>query len=193
MSTTIFSTRARPWVAAGVASLALALTSGCQSADAKAPGPIPTVASVDLPRFMGDWYVIANIPTFIERGAHNAVESYRLDADGNVATTFTFNKGAFDGPLKTYRPTGFIYNRETNAEWRMQFLWPFKAAFLIAYLDEAYETTIIAVPSRKYVWIMARTPSIPEVKYRELVDYLKQIGYDVSKLQRVPQQLRPTR
>ena len=39
--------------------------------------PIPVVAHVDLERFMGDWYVIANIPTFVEKGAHNAVESYR--------------------------------------------------------------------------------------------------------------------
>jgi apolipoprotein D and lipocalin family protein len=34
--------------------------------------------SVDLERFMGDWYVIANIPTFIEKGAHNAVEGYQM-------------------------------------------------------------------------------------------------------------------
>ena len=46
-------------------------------------------APVDVDRFMGDWYVIANIPTFAEKGAHNAVESYRLDADGTIATTTT--------------------------------------------------------------------------------------------------------
>ena len=58
---------------------------------------MPTVAKVDLPRFMGDWYVIANIPTFIETGAHNAVESYALAEDGSIETTFTFRDGAFDG------------------------------------------------------------------------------------------------
>ena len=47
---------------------------------------------------MGDWYVIANIPTFIEKDAYNAIESYRLDDDGTVATTFRFNKGSLDGP-----------------------------------------------------------------------------------------------
>ena len=64
---------------------------GCQSATLP---PLKTVANVDLPRFMGDWYVIANIPTFIEKGAHNAVESYRLDKDGTIATTFTFRAGS---------------------------------------------------------------------------------------------------
>ena len=60
------------------------LLSACQSAPT---APMPAVAQVDLQRFMGDWYVIANIPTFIEKGAHNAVESYRLDADGSIAVT----------------------------------------------------------------------------------------------------------
>ena len=41
-----------------------------------------TVEFVDLERFMGDWYVIANIPTFIEKGATNAIESYKLMDDG---------------------------------------------------------------------------------------------------------------
>ena len=61
--------------------------------------PIPTARHVDVDRFMGDWYVIASIPTVIERDAHEAIESYRLDADGTVATTFTFRKGGFDGEV----------------------------------------------------------------------------------------------
>ena len=62
--------------------------------------PMQTVPQVDLARFMGPWYVIANIPTFVEKGAHNAVESYALNPDGTIATTFRFNKDAFDGPQK---------------------------------------------------------------------------------------------
>ena len=51
--------------------------------------PMQTVDFVDLPRFMGDWYVVANIPTRLEKGAHNPIESYRLDTDGTIATTFS--------------------------------------------------------------------------------------------------------
>ncbi|MCA9421954.1 MAG: lipocalin family protein, partial [Nitrospira sp.] len=50
---------------------------GCSS-----PPPIQTASQLNLERFMGDWYVIANIPTFIETEAFNAVESYRLNDDG---------------------------------------------------------------------------------------------------------------
>jgi apolipoprotein D and lipocalin family protein len=52
---------------------------------------LDTVSYVDLERFMGDWYVVASIPAFIEKGAHNAVESYALNSDGTIATTFRFN------------------------------------------------------------------------------------------------------
>ena len=64
-------------------------------------GPeMKTVEYVDLERFMGSWYVIANIPTFLEKGAHNAVETYELDDDGSIMTTFTFRKDSFDGEQK---------------------------------------------------------------------------------------------
>lgn len=162
---------------------------GCQASSSNAMHQEPLRAidrRVDLQRFMGDWYVIAHIPAFIEDEAHNAVESYRLDEEGTIATTYVFNNGSFDGPLKTYRPKGFIYNRETNAEWRMQFLWPFKSAYLIAYLDESYQTTIIGVPNRGYVWIMARSKTLPEARYQELVKWLADNGHDISELRRVP-------
>lgn len=146
-----------------------------------------TVEHVDLPRFMGDWYVIANIPTFIEKGAHNAVESYELDDDGSIATTFTFRKDSFDGKPKMYKPRGFVRDTESNATWGMRFVWPFKSDYRIVYLDDEYSQTIIGRQSRDFVWIMARTPSISESDYDRLVEFVASIGYDPAALQRVPQ------
>jgi apolipoprotein D and lipocalin family protein len=153
--------------------------------------PIPTVASVDLKRFMGDWYVIASIPTFIETEAYNAVESYRLGADGTVETTFRFNQGGLAGPLKTYRPRGFVTDRTSNAVWGMQFIWPIRAEYRIVYLSADYGQTIIGRSRRDYAWIMARSPSIPEADFERHVAFLKAAGYDVGKLRRVPHGPRP--
>jgi len=165
-----------------IASLMLML-SGCQTMQ-----PIHTVSSVDLKRFMGTWYVIASIPTFIETEAYNAVESYRLDEDGTIATTFKFNQGGFDGPLKVYTPRGFVEDKKSNAVWGMQFIWPFKAEYRIIYLTEDYSQTVIGRTKRDYVWIMARTPSIPAADYAQILDFLKGQGYDVSEIRRVPQE-----
>ena len=149
--------------------------------------PLKTVDHVDIQRFMGHWYVIACIPTSFEVGAYNAIESYRLDADGTIATTFTFRKEAFDGPLKTYNPRGFIVDTTTNATWKMRFIWPFKAEYLITYLTDDYSQTVVARNKRDYVWIMARKPEIPETDYARIVEMLAAQGYDTSKLIKVPQ------
>jgi apolipoprotein D and lipocalin family protein len=147
---------------------------------------IALVKQVDLAKFMGDWYVIAVIPTVIETQAYNAVENYKLNADGTIATTFTFNKGALDGPAKKYEPKGFVRANTGNALWGMQFIWPIKSEFRIAYLDENYQTTIIARNARDYVWIMARTPQISDADYQALVALVKGWGYDTGKLRKVP-------
>jgi len=149
-------------------------------------GTLETVSEVDLPRFMGDWYVIAHIPTFLEDEAYNAVESYQLDGD-RIETTFTFRNGGFDGEAKRYEPNAIVRDEETNAVWGMQFIWPFRSDFRIVHLDENYATTIIGRNARDYVWIMAREPEINDETYTELVDKVEGMGYDLSELRRVPQ------
>lgn len=175
-----------------VAGVAACVYLGLGACAAAVHRPITTVAHVDLRRFMGDWYVIANIPTFIERGAHNAVESYALNADGTVATEFSFNAGGFDGKRKVYRPTGYVEDRRSNAVWGMMFVWPFKSEYRVIWLDADYTQTVIGRSERDYVWIMARTPSIPDEDYKKLLRYLADEGYDIGKLQRVPQDWPPT-
>ena len=77
--------------------------------------PIPLVKYVDLDKFMGSWYVIAHIPSYPEKNAFNAVETYKLNENGTIATTFTFNEGGYNGSLKVLNPTGFIIdNQSTN-------------------------------------------------------------------------------
>jgi apolipoprotein D and lipocalin family protein len=161
---------------------ALLALAGCSSAPT-----IPMATDVDLQRFMGDWYVIANIPTPFEKGAHNAVESYRLDADGSIATTFTFREDAFDGRERVMRPRGFVRDSTTNALWDMQFVWPIKSEYVIAHVDPGYTETIIARSKRDYVWIMARRPTLAADDYARLARQVEDLGYDISRLQKVPQ------
>ncbi|HTO46302.1 MAG TPA: lipocalin family protein [Burkholderiales bacterium] len=149
--------------------------------------PIAVAPHVDLERFMGDWYVIANIPTFIEKDAYNAVESYRLDADGTIATTFTFRAGGFDGEVKRYTPRGFVREGTNNAVWGMQFVWPIKADYRILYLADDYSLTLIGRAKRDHLWVMARTPSIPVERLEAVLSIAAAQGYDVNRVQKVPQ------
>ena len=141
------------------------------------------VSNVDLERFMGDWYVIAGIPTFAERDAVNPLEHYQLNDDGSIATTFSFNKKTTDGPKKTLSMTGFANDKPNNGIWRMQWIWPIKADYRIAYLDENYQYTIIGRNKRDYLWVMSREANLDDDKLKELIDTAVSLGYDRSKIQ----------
>lgn len=156
-----------------------------------APPTIEPVPYVDLPRFMGDWYVIAHIPTRPERNAYNAVESYALASDGRVLATFRFRDGGFDAPIETMHPVGHVRPDTGNAVWGMQFFWPFRSEYVIVGLDEGYSRTIIGRSDRDYAWIMARTPTISDADYRDTLAQLKALGYSLEDLRRVPQRWPP--
>ena len=148
---------------------------------------INTVARVELERFMGDWYVIAILPNPIEKNAVNGIESYTLNKDGSIDVIYKFRKGKPDGKEKIMRPRGKVFNKVTNAEWRIQLFKPFWSKYLIVYLDEEYRYTAIGIPSRKFVWIMSRTPEMPAEEYAKILKKLAEDGYNTQKIVKMPQ------
>ena len=172
------------WLAIVLASTTLA---ACATAPFDPMPPLVLAPRVDLPRFMGDWYVIANIPTFLEKGAHNAKDHYELLPDGTIATTFTFNADAPNGPRKHYESRGYVLDPVSNAVWGQQYVWPVKADYRISYVSDDYRIAVITREKRDYVWIMARTPSISEGDFSRMVAFVGSQGYDPGKLERVPQ------
>ena len=149
--------------------------------------PLATVPYVDLERFMGDWYVQGHIPVGSEADAYNGVESYALAEGGRILTSYVFREGSFDGDLEVLEPVGFVRDTETNAEWGMRIIWPFKAQYLVAHLDEEYSETIIARARRDYAWIMTRQQVISDERFSELVARLVDMGYDAAEVRRLPQ------
>lgn len=152
--------------------------------------PIKTAEHVELPSFMGDWYVLGHIPTSEEKDSWNAVESYRL-APGTtdvVDTTFSFRRGSFDGTLETMLPTGHV--SENPAVWGMKFYWwqgPIRFEYIIVDVDKDYRTTVIGRTARDYVWIMSRTPTISDDEWARVLRTVHDAGYDPAKVRRVPQ------
>ena len=183
-------------VAAGLASCAAPsgrlpsappATTAAPSANRMSKSPLRTVPKVDLPRFMGDWRVIANIPYFAERNAYDSVESYALRPDGTIANWFVFRRGSWDAPVKRFDFSAEVVNTQTNAEWRVRFLPILKVAYLIIDLDPEYRWTVIGHPSRKYGWIMARERTLPDDVYAGILRRLADQGYDPAKFVKVPQ------
>ena len=150
--------------------------------------PIKPVEMVNLPQFMGKWYVIGNIPSWQEKEAFNATETYTLNPKGEIDTVYHYRKGSFASKVKDINSTGFVREGTNNAVWGVQIIWPIKAQYKIAYLNNDYSQTIVARDKRDYVWIMARTPTIPQADYDAMVAKVKAMGYDLKELRKVPQQ-----
>lgn len=158
--------------------------SGCASSHP----PLPTPDKVDLERFMGAWFVHGYTPILVDKEARNAVEHYYLNDRGKVETTYQFRDGAFDGTLKTFTPKGFPRKDDpSHAHWKMQFIWPFKADYVILYVSDDYQSTVIAHPNRKYAWIMDRSHNIDDATYQNLLKKLEGVDYDPANIQRLPQ------
>lgn len=165
--------------------LLVAVLSGC--ATHPTPMNLGTVAQVDLNRFMGQWFVIAHVPYFLEKGKVATSDVYALRPDGRIDNTFRFRKGSFDAPEQEWKGVAWVVNPQTNAEWKVQLLWPFKVGYLILELDPEYGWSVVATPDGGKLWILARTRSLPEERYRDLLARLQKRGFDPSLLAKVPQ------
>ena len=170
-----------------VLAILLSLSTGCTSMR----DPLRTVSHVDLPRYMGDWYVIANIPYFAEKDCYDSIESYALRSDGDIDNWFTCRKKSFDAPMKRLaNALATVKDKSTNAEWRVRFFKVISVKYLIIDLDPNYQWVVVGHPSRKYGWIMARSKVLADPVYSGILQRLAAQGYDTSKFQKVPQ--RPT-
>ena len=168
-----------------VASLSL----GCASMSQ----PLRTVTYVDLGRYMGDWYVIANIPYFAERHCFDSIESYALRADGKIDNWFQCRKESFDAPLtRKANAIATVEDKTSNAIWSVRFFHFISVKYFILDLDPDYQWVAVGHPSRRYGWIMARSKSLDEITYRSILRSMSEQGYDPDKFEMVPQRASAT-
>ena len=149
--------------------------------------PLKTVDHVDLHRFMGDWYVIGTIPWIVEKNNVGTMDIYKMRPDGRIDITYAFHKKDLSAKRQEMHAIGTVIDKQSNARWGVQFLWPFKAPYLVIDLAPDYSTTTIGYPSRDLIWIMARTPTLPESTYQSLLQKAANQGYDTNRIVKVPQ------
>lgn len=153
----------------------------------KTYAPLPTVAHVELERYLGRWYEVARLPVPFEKNCAHVTAEYSRRADGNVQVVNTCHKGSVNGPVSkatgTARPVD-----ATNAKLKVQFFWPFEGDYWILDLDQAdYQYALVGEPSRKSLWLLSRQPQLaPDVRSR-LLDRARALGFPLEKLISTPQ------
>ncbi|MCK7595600.1 lipocalin family protein [Pseudomarimonas salicorniae] len=156
---------------------------GCASAP---PRDLPPLAEVDLPRFMGAWHVIANVPYWLEEGKVATRDEYRLREDGRIENVYVFRRG-FDRPEKRWEGVSTVQPGSDGARWSVQFVWPFSADLEVLEIDPDYQWALLSNPRRSLAWLLARDPAMSEARYAELVQRFRRHAVDPARLLRVPQ------
>jgi apolipoprotein D and lipocalin family protein len=173
----------------GKVSLALLVATFFATGCTSMSNPLQTASHVDLPRYMGDWYVIANIPYFAEKDCVDSIESYALRPDGKIDNWFTCRKKSFDAPMKRKATAlATVKDTDTNATWSVRFFKIIAVKYLVLDVDPNYQWAAVGHPSRGYGWVLARSKTMSESTYQSIMKKFAAQGYDTSKFEKVPQQ-----
>ena len=150
---------------------------------AKPRKPLATVPHVELNEYLGRWYEIARYPTRFERkGDVNAMANYSQRSDGKIDVLNTCRRE--HGSVKKTKGIAEIEDPNTNAKLKVTFTWPFSGDYWIVDLASDYSYAAVGDPTRRYLWILSRTPQMDEMTYVSLGRRLRQLGYDPARLER---------
>jgi apolipoprotein D and lipocalin family protein len=181
-------------VSVAVVGAALAWVSVRDEKDSAASSPkaLRTVDRVDLARYMGTWYEISRFPNPFEGDcAGGTVAHYSLQDDGRIKILNSCRTSK--GKTQTVRGVAKVQDPVTNAKLKVRYRWPFSGDYWVLVLNSFYEYAVVGEPSRKYLWVLSRTPVLDKSTYRGILQRIEELGYDSSKLrlttqsQRVPQ------
>ena len=136
-----------------------------------------TIDKLDLNSIMGQWYEIARFDHRFERGMEAVTANYTLQSDGTVLVE---NRGVRDG--KEQLAVGHAKRSDDEGRLRVSFFWKFYSDYNILAMGDRGEWMLVGSHSSRYLWILSRTPSMPEKQLQYVVSLAAQRGYDVDKL-----------
>lgn len=154
-------------------SVLLCLLTGCS----KLTVDNSVVTNFDLKRFLGDWYEIARFDHKFERGMEQTKATYILRKDGKVDV---LNSGMKNG--KYSEAKGVAKLTDKSSLLRVSFWRPFYSDYRIMFIDDDYQYALVGSGSDDYLWILSRTPQIPDGIKELIIAEAQRRGYDTEKL-----------
>lgn len=154
--------------------------------------PMDVVENVDLGRYTGKWYEIASFPQHFQRDCVASTASYSLREDGRIDVLNQCRDESFDGKLRQAEGIAWVVDpSDSHAKLKVQFFWPFSGDYWIIELDPDYQFAVIGHPSREYLWILSRTPTLQPDRYARVLEEIEAHGYALDRLNRTPQPPEP--
>jgi len=151
-------------------------------------GDIPkTVREVNLQKYAGKWYEIAKFPNSFQKNCFCSTAEYTLTDKGYVKVFNACRKGDLNGKISSVTGKAFPVAGTNNTKLRVQFFWPFRADYWVVGLADDYSWAAVSEPSRKYLWILGRSPQMDETTYNQIQLMLRNNGFDLSPLEKTLQ------
>lgn len=145
-----------------------------------------TVRNLDIQRYLGTWYEIGRYQHSFEKDLVGVTATYTLRENGKIEV---LNQGYYkelDGKLKVANGKAKLTSQPGKL--RVSFFLFFYADYNVLELDqEGYQWALIGSSTPNYLWILARTPSISDKLYQEILRIAEKRGYDLQKIYKVPQ------
>ena len=142
---------------------------------------------IDLQRYMGRWFVIAETPYLGERDYVGSYDEWTLRADGKIEDRYLGRRHGFDQPVRGSHFVAKVVSGTGNTTWRVGLIWPFEVVVVTAYVDPGYRYTIRCMADGNMVWLLARAPTMDEATYSDMLARLAAMGYAPELLHRVAQ------
>ena len=166
--------------------LLVLLLVGLTACSGTRPGhsPLPTVAHVELDRYVGKWHEIAKIPNRFQRQcASDTTATYTRNADGSIAVVNRCRTRG--GEYDEARAIARVADPRSNAKLEVSFFsffsllgWrPVWGDYWVLALGPDYDYAVVGEPSRRYGWILARTPTLPDATRARIDQQLRELGY----------------
>jgi lipocalin len=172
--------------------LALSLSALALTLSVAAPlPPLQLVPAVNADRYLGRWYEIARYQHRFEKTIVGATAEYSLRPDGRIQVVNSGFKKTLDGPYTQVKAVAWVPNASRPGALKVRFFGLFAADYLIFGLDEEnYSWALVGDNSRKYLWLLSRTPTIDEALLQQMKDMAVAQGYSLDGLYLVPQKAR---
>ena len=149
--------------------------------------PNQPVARLDLQRYTGQWHEIAHLPMFFQRNcADNVTATYSTQADGtikvgNACRTTGGEVQKSDGVARRVPGQPGALKVRFAPGWLswLPMVW---ADYWVIDLDPDYRWAVVGGPSRKYLWILSRSPTMSRGQFQSIRANVGAKGYPVTKL-----------
>jgi apolipoprotein D and lipocalin family protein len=163
------------------------IVSGCFTPKELSTESIPAIKNFDLNRYLGVWYEVARLPHSFENGLDRVTATYTLRDDGDIDV---LNRG-FNTPKGEWKEANgkaWIPDTSAGAFLQVSFFWIFSAEYKVIVLDNVnYSYAMVTSSSKKYLWILSRSPHLEQPVYDELVRKAGEWGFNISELYKVAQ------